>query len=113
MRADKNHRAHQKDQEETMSGKELSADQKAVLVDTVTGYEHYAPYFINGDPSGLSDSERQDADCFLGRIRWEYGDDAYITDASDSARFSFPEYGGLYGSVVTYTVSYTRNRSFR
>lgn len=79
----------------------------------ISGYEHYAPYFINGDPSGLSDKSKQDANEFIRHMKWEFGDDALIVSADDQARFSYPEYGGQIGSVITYTVAYTQKERYR
>ena len=124
MRTDKNPKAKQKDEPfmdsnasiESTTDTDLQPNPKgnvSLLTDTVAGYEHFASYFINSDATGLYDSERQEADRFLQRLRKEYGDDAYIVDAGSDTRFSFPEYGGLYGAIVTYTGAFSHPRSFR
>ncbi|PKL28914.1 MAG: hypothetical protein CVV46_03685 [Spirochaetae bacterium HGW-Spirochaetae-2] len=84
-----------------------------ILFERISGYEHYAPYFINGDPSGLNDKSKQDADEFIRHMKWEFGDDALIVSADDQARFSYPEYGGQIGSVINYTVAYTQKERYR
>jgi hypothetical protein len=39
---------------------------------TATAPAHWASYLINGDPSGIEDSEAKDADAFCERVLEEY-----------------------------------------
>ena len=71
----------------------------------IKGYNYWASYFINNDASGLSIQEKSEADEFLRRMQREYGTEAYIADAGESSEFGYPEYGGLKGSIIDYTVA--------
>lgn len=66
--------------------------------------EHWAPYLINGDASGLSDVERKQADSYLEA---ELPEGAHVVSCGDESRFtwSYRLYGGdaSGGSVLEFT----------
>ncbi|PKL13975.1 MAG: hypothetical protein CVV52_03690 [Spirochaetae bacterium HGW-Spirochaetae-8] len=71
----------------------------------IRGYEHWASFLINNDSTSLSESEMREAGEFLRRMRREYGPESQIVDCGASVEFGYPEYGGVAGSVVEYTVA--------
>ena len=81
-----------------------------ILLGYVWGYTYFAPYFINNDPTGLTEEEVREADDFYKKVRKEYGENASIVDmVSDEFKvLGFPEYGGKSGFVVHYTVHHTK-----
>lgn len=81
-----------------------------ILTSHVWGYEHFAPYFINDDPSGLTDDEIVEADQFLKEVKKEYGQTARIVSCGEEEDrdFGWPEYGGKKGTVIPYYVHYDK-----
>lgn len=89
-----------------MSHKNVRVHRGVKIVGIVMGYEHWASYFINCDPSGLTDEERQAADEFMGKVRKQFGATAHILDSKGgSPQFGHPSFGGLKGSVISYVIT--------
>ena len=84
-----------------------------ISVGHVWGYSHWASYLVNNDPSGLDDKEQKEADRFIKEMEKEYGASAYICDAGEDGYkdFGWPEYGGLKGEIVPYTVHFKKEES--
>lgn len=74
--------------------------------EAIRHYQHLASYLINGDASGLSDADEKEADWFLKTIKETYGDSAEIVDCRDDPEFGMPEWGGLKGTVIDYTIRF-------
>jgi len=72
-----------------------------MAVETVTGvgFVYWASYLINGDSSGLEDSDIAQADKFAA---WLGGN---IVDCEEDSHFATPDYPAdcLAGDCVTYT----------
>lgn len=72
---------------------------------TVVGYAHWAPYFVNGDGSGLENDDQAEADAWLDwaldYCEAEYGP----VDVGEESDFGRPDGPGarLRGDVVEYT----------
>jgi hypothetical protein len=71
----------------------------------IAGYQHWASYFINNDATGLTELEKREADDFFIRMQREYGKEAYIADTEEGTHFGYPEYGGMFGTLTSYTVA--------
>ena len=75
-------------------------------INTVTGTapSHWASYFINGDPSGMTDGEIEQADKFQS---WLCGTEGYIVDCSNQSEFityhDARRFGVLAADCYTYT----------
>lgn len=78
-------------------------------------YSWAASYFINGDHSGLSDEDIQEADDFLEDMA-EEGYNVTVVDASESdGDFGRPLIGRSRkgGDLITYTFLYTPKKEFK
>jgi hypothetical protein len=67
-------------------------------------YSWMASYLINGDASGLSKEQRDEADRFLKGIKEYYGPSASIVDCEEESEFGIPTWGGLKGDVIGYEI---------
>lgn len=70
--------------------------------DTVTGTapSYWASYFINGDASGLEDSEIEQADCFA---KWLGGDIVDCSDVGFRWNHDATQFGTLAADCSIYT----------
>ena len=68
-------------------------------------YSHYASALINGDLSGLEDSDIVELDHILNLIKSDYGTADCIDADTENTDFQYPEYSleNLRGDVCLFT----------
>jgi hypothetical protein len=61
---------------------------------------------MDGDSTGLTEKEREEAERFDKDIVEYYGHDARIVDCGDEPEFGMPTWGGVNGDIIPFTIEY-------
>jgi hypothetical protein len=75
---------------------------------TLTLCTHYASALINGDYSGLDDSEAADLDVFM-RDYWNLQDATLNLSPDSEHYFGIDEVSGLYADVIDFQLYFTNH----
>ncbi len=72
----------------------------------VRHYSWMASYLINNDSTGYSKDELAQIEKFEEELKEIYGSSVEVMDCSQDTEFGTPDYGGLKGELVAYTVRF-------